>query len=287
MAHAVISRMVAESKDAAGNVGTKKFLKLCKDTKLEQRVDQAIQDYGAVLLQPENAMECHIFKNIFMQKSIPTLVKIIEENGLEVVDSEKEYTEDLCMVFTFNAKIDFILKKKNEETHEDEYYIFDFKWTNSPNKRKEELEKRKELQLALYQKVLEKDGCTVVMRGYYLLKQATLLTTYSGFLPNNNIEIIEQKSTADIFEQAVESYRERIMNLQNGFIEEGEEMPGTEFETTQFVSKYLADFIARNGSSKYYINNKLECSKRPLGSMKKVAKATSYGKNSVLKGKIK
>ncbi len=292
VAHAVISQMVAESKDAAGVVDTNNFLKLCKDTKLEQRLDQAIQDYGAVLLQPENTMECHIFKNIFLQKSVPHLVEIIEKNDLEVVDSEQEYNtmlsgENGSSAFNFNAEIDFILKKKNEETHEDEYYIFDFKWTNSPNKRKEELEKRKELQLALYQKVLETNGCPVVMRGYYLLKQATLLTTYSKFPSNNNIEIIEQKNTADIFEQAVESYRERIMNLQDGFIEEGEEMPGTEFETTQFVSKYLADFIAKNGNSKYYINNKLEGSKRPLGPMKKEAKATSYGKNSVLKGKIK
>lgn len=292
VAHAVISQMVAKSKDTAGIVDTKKFLTLCKDTKLEQRLDQVIQDNGAVLLQPENAMECQTFKNIFLQKSIPHLVEIIEDNGLEVVDSEKEFTTNLSCAdgssaFNFNAKIDFILKKKNEETHEDEYYIFDFKWTRSANKRKEELENRKELQLALYQKILEADGKNVVMRGYYLLKQAALLTAYAGFVPSDKIEVIEQKSTADIFEQAVESYQERIMNLQNGFIEEGEEMPGTEFETTQFVSKYLADFIARNGSSKYYINNKLECSKRPLGSMKKVAKATSYGKNSVLKGKIK
>lgn len=292
VAHAVISQMVAESKDAKGEVDTENFLQLCKGADLESRLDKGIQDNGAVLLQPENAMECQTFKNIFLQKSIPNLVEIIENNKLEVVDSEKEFTTNLSCAdgtpaFNFNAQIDFILKKKNEVTNEDEYYIFDFKWTNSPNKRKEELGNRKELQLALYQKVLEKDGCTVVMRGYYLLKQATLLTTYSGFPFKNNIEIIEQKSTADIFVQAVESYWERIMNLQGGFIEEGEEMPGTEFETTQFVSKYLADFIANTGSSKYYLNNKLECSKRPLGHMKKEAKATSYGKNSVLKGKIK
>ena len=134
-------------------------------------------------------------------------------------------------------QIDFILKKKNEVTNEDEYYIFDFKWTNSPNKRKEELENRKELQLALYQKILEADGKNVVMRGYYLLKQAILLTAYTDFVSSDKIEVIEQKSTADIFEQAVESYWERIMNLQDGFIEEGEEMPGTAFANTQFIGK--------------------------------------------------
>lgn len=280
VAHGVISQMVKESKDAKGEVDTKKFLQLCKGADLESRLDKGIQENGAVLLQPENAMECQTFKNIFLQKSIPNLVEIIEQNKLDVFDSEKEYTKDLCMVFTFNAKIDFILKKKNEVTNEDEYYIFDFKWHRSANKRKEELENRKELQLALYQKILEADGKNVVMRGYYLLKQAMLLTTYTGFVTSDKIEVIEQKSAVDIFEQAVESYWERIMNLQDGFIEEGEGMKGSDFIGTQFIDEYL------NAPDTFYLNNNLKKNSRGPGLTAK-EKATSYGKNSVLKGKIK
>lgn len=296
VAHAVISQMVAESKDASGIVDTKEFLKLCKDTKLGQRLDQGIQDNGAVLLQPENAMECQTFKNIFLQKSISHLVEIIEDNGLEVVDSEKEFTTNLSCAdgssaFNFNAKIDFILKKKNEETHEDEYYIFDFKWHRSANKRKEELENRKELQLALYQKILEADGKNVVMRGYYLLKQAMLLTTYAGFVPSDKIEVIKQNSAVDIFEQAVESYWERIMNLQDGFIEEGEEMPGTAFANTQFIGKYLKICQATAVvPASYFLDNNVTMKytkTKTLASMNTAKKKTSYGKNSVLKGKIK
>lgn len=291
VAHAVISQMVAESKDAKGEVDTKKFLQLCKGADLESRLDKGIQENGAVLLQPENAMECQTFKNIFLQKSIPHLVEIIEQNKLEVFDSEKEYTKDLCMVFTFNAKIDFILKKKNEVTNEDEYYIFDFKWHRSANKRKEELENRKELQLALYQKILEADGKNVVMRGYYLLKQAILLTAYTDFVSSDKIEVIEQKSTADIFEQAVESYWERIMNLQDGFIEEGEEMPGTKFAKTQFIGKYLNICKATAAvPDSYFLDNNVTMKytkTKTLASMNTAKKKTSYGKNSVLKGKIK
>lgn len=290
VAHAVISQMVEECKDTtAKDVDTNKFLALCNDKdKLKTRLDKAINDFGTVLLQPENAMECAIFKDIFLNKSVKKLVNIIKGNDLEVVDSEWDLTEDLknatgTFSFKYNAKIDFVLKKKNEE----KYYIFDFKWTGNPKKRSDELENRKELQLALYQKILETIGHTVVMRGYYLLKQATLLTAYTGFKPSDVIEIITQKSTADIFEQAVESYRERIANLQAGYIEEGEEMSGTKFEKTEFVKKYLADFIAAKGDSKYFINNKLAGSTRPLGQMKKTEKSTSYGKNQVLKGKIK
>lgn len=291
VAHGVISQMVAESKDAKGEADTKKFLQLCKGADLESCLDKGIQDNGAALLKPENAMECQTFKNIFLQKSIPNLVEIIENNKLEVVDSEKEYTKDLCMVFTFNAKIDFILKKKNEVTNEDEYYIFDFKWHRSANKRKEELENRKELQLALYQKILEADGKNVVMRGYYLLKQAILLTTHTGFVTSDKIEVIAQKSTADIFEQAVESYWERIMNLQDGFIEEGEEMPGTKFENTQFIGKYLKICQATaTVPDSYFLDNNVTIKytkTKKLASMNTAKKSTTYGKNSVLKGKIK
>jgi len=294
VAHAVISQMVEESKDAATKVAdTNVFLSFCKDNgKLETRLDSAINDFGTILLQPENAMECAIFKRIFLNKSVPALVKIIDDNDLEVVDSEWDLTEDLKddsdkVAFKYNAKIDFVLKKKNEE----KYYIFDFKWTGNPKKRSDELENRKELQLALYQKILETIGHTVVMRGYYLLKQATLLTAYTGFNPSDEIEIIEQKSSADIFEQAVESYCERIANLQAGYIEEGEEMSGKVFAVTKFIGKYL-QLCQTKGivPDSYFLNNDVTMKytkTKSLASMNTAKKKTTYGKNQVLKGKIK
>lgn len=293
VAHAVIDQMVEECTDK-GNVDTSKFLTLCKDVKkLEERTDQAIHDVGAVLLQPENEMECHIFKRIFIEKSIPVLAKIIEENALEIVGTEVEYTSILKDssnkdAFNFNAKIDCLLKRTNPETNELEYLIFDFKWTGSPNKREKELNECKELQLALYQKIAEVNGLNpIVMRGYYLLKQAQLLTIYDVFKPNNSIKILEQNNSYDIFEQAVASYRERINNLKGGYIEEGEEMKGGLFEPTQFIAKCLADFVKNNQNSGYFLNNKLEMSKKSLGHMNSTTKATSNGKNIVLKGKIK
>lgn len=297
VAHFVISQMVEKSKNTKKEVDTKEFLAFCKDrTGLEKLVDQGIKDKGAVLLQPENAMECQIFKRIFIGKSLPNLVEIIEKNGLEVVDSEKDLTEDLNdsagnPAFKFNARIDFILKKKNEETKEYEYYIFDFKWTRSANPREEEIKNHKELQLALYQTILETKGFVpVIMRGYYLLKQATLLTTYK-FANADHTKIIPQKSTSDIFEQAVESYRERIANLQDGYIEEGEEMPGTKFEKTKFIDKYFNECKSKECvPDSYFLDNDVTMKfvkKSNTASMNTKGKKTTYGKNSVLKGKIK
>ena len=249
--------------------------------------NQAILDVGAILLQPENEMECNIFKQIFIEKSVPVLVKIIEDNKLEVVGSEVEYTSMLKdsaggKVFNFNAKIDFLLKRKKGNSNDEyEYLIFDFKWTGNPKKRKEELEQYKELQLALYQKIIEEKGLKpVVMRGYYLLKQAQLLTINDVFNSNDAIVIVDRQTTDVIFEQAVASYRERINNLKVGLIEEGEEMKGTEFEKTVFVGNYISN------PNNYYLNNKLKKNSKGPG-MTTTAKESTYGKNAVLKGKIK
>lgn len=288
VAHWVISQMVEDSK-VSGKVDTPTFLNLCSNRpNLEARTDKAIFEVGAQLLQPENEMECSIFKRIFIDRSVPVLVKIITNNHLEVVGSEVEYTSVLkdtatppTNAFNFNAKIDFLLKRKSEESQEYEYLIFDFKWTGHPNKRQKELEDCKELQLALYQEIAEVNGiCPVVMRGYYLLKQAQLLTVNDVFKPNDAIIIVPRKTLPKIFEQAVASYRERIQNLKDGYIEEGEEMKGTEFENTVFVGKYISN------PDHYYLNNKLKKNSRGSG-MTATTKDTTYGKNAVLKGKIK
>lgn len=287
VAHAVIEQMVAECKDSSGNVDTKRFLNICKNsTDLEARTDNAILDVGAKLLLPENEMERSIFKRIFIGKSVPVLVKIIEDNELEIVGSEVEYTTVLndsagAKAFKFYAKIDFLLKRKSEESKEYEYLIFDFKWTGNPKKRKDELEACKELQLALYQKIIEENKLKpVVMRGYYLLKQAQLLTVNDVLKPDDNIEIVAQTKLYDIFEQAVASYRERIQNLKDGFIEEGEEMKGSEFIGTKFINHYYPD------PTKYYLHNNLYATAKKDGMTAKTKNST-YGKNSVLKGKIK
>ena len=284
VAHWVISQIVGECKNASGVVDTNKFLTICNNkSELTTKTEKAIHDIGAMLLQPENEMECINFKRIFFEDSIPTLVRIIQNNHLEIVGSEMEFTNLLtdssgADVFNFNAKIDFLLKRKNPETNELEYLIFDFKWTGNPNKREEELRNGKELQLALYQISAEVNGYyPVVMRGYYLLKQAQLLTTDSVL--DISDDIIPPKGN-DIFKQAVASYRERIQNLKDGYIEEGEEKKGTEFENTVFIHNYYPK------PDEYYLNNDLTARAKKDGMTAK-PKKSSYGENAVLKGKIK
>ena len=292
VAHGVFSALVEKSK-VSGVVDTSKFIAMCrKNAVVSKLIEKSIINLGAELLLPENKIERNKFQHILSKESIPTLAQIIEENGLEVVGSEMDLTKDVKdskkgFVFRLNSKIDFVLKKGKK------YYIFDFKWTTKPKDRKKELLDCKELQLALYRIILEEEfgaGC-VEMCGYYLLKQTKLLTTYRGFVPNNNaIEIVPQEESYNIVEQAAESYRERIQNLKDGFIEEGEDMKGYDFEDTQFFKKYLAESVTLKKVSKsFFIDNKLAITytqSKNKASMMAPKKESSY-KYAVLKNRIK
>lgn len=292
VAHKVVSLLVEKATQNAV-VDTGKFVGFCRqEPLLKQLINKVIQSSGAILLLPENQMEKESFIRILSENSIPTLAQIIKDNHLEVVGSEVEYTRILKDVkgnpiFNLNSTIDLVLKKV-QDGQPTKYYIFDFKWTTKPNTRKKELEGCRELQLALYEKILEEvydSGC-VEMYGYYMLKQTKLLTTYTYLLPNAAIEVLQQNSGNNLFEQAAESYRERIRNLKDGFIEEGEDMPGPDFVKTQFIDACLSDYLAHHPIKNFYLNNELVMSTKNLGQMNSTKKKVAY-KYAVLKNRIK
>jgi len=222
-----------------------------------------------------------IFRHTFLTKSIPVLARIIQKNDLEIEDSEVDYGVVKGKEFNYKGFIDFVLKKKNKDGNEYEYYIFDFKWTTYPDSREEELKQRKELQLALYEKIMTEKNKNVVMRGYYLLKQGKLLTSYTEFKKDDAITVVQQSSACDIFEQAVNSYKERVDNLLAGKIEEGGGMNGANFKDSDFVKEYLSNL------NDYYLNNGLKDSQSKTGVKMIGTKSDNFGKNGVLKGKIK
>ncbi|MBO7586361.1 MAG: PD-(D/E)XK nuclease family protein [Bacteroidales bacterium] len=292
VAHEVISKLVEKS-TKNDIIDTNKFIALCKKKSgVKKLIEKTIKNRGVELLLPENQMEKNSFVRTLSQHSIPTLAKIIEENNLEVEGSEKEIIKTLKdshgnPVFNLKSVIDLVLKK-TEKGQPTKYYIFDFKWTTKPKDRKEELEECKELQLALYKRILEEvhsTGC-VEMYGYYLLKQTKLLTTYPYMLSNAAIEVVKQKKSYNLFDQAVESYRERIKNLKDGFIEEGEDKLGPDFLDTQFIIACLSDFVANNPNKNFYLNNGLVMSTQNLGQMNSTNKKVSYN-YAVLKNRIK
>ena len=124
------------------------------------------------------------------------------------------------------------------------------------------------------------------MYGYYLLKQTKLLTTYTNLSQNTAIEVVKQEQSYNLFDQAVESYCERIRNLKDGFIEEGEDMPGPNFVNTQFIATCLSDFVKNNKKKNFYLDNGLVISVKYVGQMNSDKKNVSY-KYAVLKNRIK
>ena len=299
VAHEVVNELVAISTQNK-NIDTNKFISLCKRrSDVKKLIETTIKNRGAELLLPENQMEKNSFVRTLSQQTIPTLAKIIEENNLEVAGSEETHIKPITIkntkrkktVFNLKSIIDFVLKK-TEEGKPTKYYIFDFKWTTKPQKRKKELEECKELQLALYKWIFEEKhgaGC-VEMYGYYLLKQTKLLTTYPYLLQNAAIEVVPQPKSYNLFNQAMESYRERIKNLKNGFIEEGEDMPGPDFENTKFFTKYLKESVtAKALSNSFFLDNDLSITytqKSNTARMKSPKKKVAYN-YAVLKNRIK
>lgn len=296
VAHEVVSKLVEKS-TKNDIIDTNKFIALCKKrSDVEKLIEKTIKNRGAKLLLPENQMEKNSFVSTLSRHSIPTLAKIIEENDLEVEGSEMEFIKILKdvkenPVFNFKSVIDLVLKK-TEEGQPTKYYIFDFKWTTKPKDRKEELKECKELQLALYKKMLEEvyDAGFVEMYGYYLLKQTKLLTTYPHLLSNAAIEFVPQNPSYNLFEQAAESYRERIKNLKDGFIEEGEDMLGSKFGNTKFFTKYLKESETAGAvSTSFFIGNDLSITytkTTKTAKMKSPKKKVAY-KHAVLKNRIK
>ena len=103
----------------------------------------------------------------------------------------------------FGAKIDFLLINENNN-----YVIFDFKWTIAPNKYKKLITENKDIQLSLYKWAVEKyKGKVVVAVGYYLMAQAVLYTSdYTDYFSPEALEQAAKEGKFNGF--SVEGYFE-------------------------------------------------------------------------------
>jgi hypothetical protein len=104
------------------------------------------------------------------------------------------------------------------------------------------IEDNRELQLAVYRKVVETGGyCedgdgnrTVIPAGkvkfigYYAIPRRTLFTPENTLADNPAVEEVAQEDPKDIFEMAVKGYIFRWSQLRDGILEEGEDLPQDE-----------------------------------------------------------
>lgn len=243
----------------------------------DENFDKAVNEVGIELLSLNNRLTYNLFKNVIKTCSIPSFIKIIEDNHLTVVGSEVDIMVDFDKIGKFNAKIDMVLKNP-----EGKYVIMDFKWTDGKDKkREEEIKNNMEMQLALYAQAVrqhfgEGDESSVEAIGYFMLRQGVFITEYQGLKKSKKVKVVQKQCTDSIFEMVKKSYEFRMSQLMGdageSVIEEAEQMKVTDLgiegyhdEGDRFPLKGIT-VKAKGG----YTGEK----------------STTYGKNVVLKGML-
>ena len=236
----------------------------------DENFDKAVNEVGIELLSLNNRLTYNLFKNVIKTCSIPSFIKIIEDNHLTVVGSEVDIMVDFDKIGKFNAKIDMVLQNPDGK-----YVIMDFKWTDGKDKkREEEIKNNMEMQLALYAQAVrqhfgEGDESSVEAIGYFMLRQGVFITEYQGLKKSKKVKVVQKQCTDSIFEMVKKSYEFRMSQLMGdageSVIEEAEQMKVTDL-----------------GIEGYHD----EGDRFPLKLNDKKEKETTYGKNVVLKGML-
>ena len=193
-------------------------------------LNEVISEKGLVLCLEENSLEEKSFR-VGLQESVETLLNIIIENGLVIEGFEYEMTADIANIGPVYAKIDCLLK----DPVDGKFVIIDFKY-NSGKTYFHKIEDNRELQLAVYRKVVETGGYRededgnrtlipageVKFIGYYAIPRKTLFTPENTLVDNPAVEEVAQEDPKDIFEMAVKGYIFRWNQLRQGILEESE-----------------------------------------------------------------
>lgn len=193
----------------------------------DESFSKAVNEVGIELLSLENRLTYNTFRDIIKGYAISSFVKIVEENGLSIVDSEADFFVDFDAIGRFNAKVDMILRNPAGK-----YVIMDFKWTDSKDrKREDEIRNNMEMQLALYAQAVRQyfgkgDESSVEAIGYFMLRQGVFITEYQGLKKCDEVRVVHKKETDSIFARAKESYDMRMKQFEGvdnvSEIEEGD-----------------------------------------------------------------
>ena len=225
VAHRIIHRICEAASAGGKDVTPGDFGKVFRE-QYDALFEEAVCDYGAELLRPENRLECSQFRTILRDRSIPSLVEILSHSGLVIAGSEKGFekvniSEPNDMPLFLTGTIDLLTRNDAGE-----YVVIDFKWAGSQGRkdREAQIKKGEDYQLALYRKVLEKQGHTVVAQAFYMLRTAELLTAYPCFKDaKGDVAPVtpgsKQKSYDETITSIQERYREIVGNLRAGSVE--------------------------------------------------------------------
>lgn len=182
-------------------------------------IDTVISEKGLILRLGKNHLEEKCFR-VSLKESVETLMGIIIENGLVIKGFEYPLTADIKPVGPILAIIDCLLLDPSDG----KYVILDFKY-NSGKTYSKKIEENRELQLAIYRKVVEKELGEVKFIGYYAIPRKELFTPSNSLKDNPAVEEVSQEAVKDIFGMAARGFVFRWTQLRQGILEEGEGLP--------------------------------------------------------------
>ena len=215
------------------------------ESSFDEAYSNALLEEGAILLLRENRVDTTILKDR-LHHAIESLLGVVRDNDLCVVECEKEITRKLGLEHNPDIKgyIDMLLSDRLGNL-----YVFDFKWTTSKNRYKDLITKNGSLQLALYKELVEKElGQHVAATAYFLMPENHLYSTHA-FKGEDAIQLEETENVGkNLFLQIKNSHKYRCQQLLKGNIELGE---GKDFSGLDYVSdssdKNLMPLRSRDG----------------------------------------
>lgn len=181
----------------------------------EQAFRKGLVKKGALLLLPEYHLDMERLR-YKLRECVSKLATIIDENHLEVVQCEQKEEQNLGFQngVILQGFIDMLLR--DSEGNE---VVFDLKYVSKKDKYEGVLEKNRALQLAIYKAMLMKhDNPSSTIRTAYFVMPYGLLYSTDDFY-GTDCEKITPKLKAEVIDQVIKGYAERLKEINEGMIE--------------------------------------------------------------------
>ncbi|MCV2356551.1 PD-(D/E)XK nuclease family protein [Paucibacter sp. B2R-40] len=184
-------------------------------SQLETWIDKAfsplISEEGAVLLMPGRQAELLSFQTR-LRESVLRLHSLVQEAGVTSVKPEVAL-EGSARHRELKGSADLILVLADGKD-----FVLDMKWAGN-KKYRSKLEDHSHLQLALYAKLQMKTGAAWPQVGYYILKDAELLTPALDVFKGIKAVAMEPNANAALWAQLLQSWHWRAEQLGKGQVE--------------------------------------------------------------------
>lgn len=219
VAHKIIQILFGPVEGVAQS-GTPEYIQKQIDEHFEQVFEETVHAEGGILLIKDNQSELRQYKKD-LKYCLDELLKGIAANNLVVVACEKSlgYLKEngeivrhgKIGILDIKAFVDMILKDKD-----DNYYIFDFKWS-SVKKYAKKLRENKSVQLTLYKELVK----NVKGVAYFIMPDAKFIS-YSKLEGDINLQqtyIENERRSSNLLKEIQNTYNFRKEQIFEGKLE--------------------------------------------------------------------